>query len=341
MMSAGRKGAMAKGPLPMRDGVAASRVYLLPGPWQTVGEFLSDRFPYVPAQVLADRLARGDIVDEAGVPQSASHPFIPRRWLWYYREVPDEPTVPFDLPVVYRDDYLVVVDKPHFLASIPGGRYLRETALTRLRKSLDLPLLSPIHRLDRDTAGVLLFCVDPAYRGAYQVLFQMHLIQKEYEAIAPLRPALQLPRVHSSRLMPVPGRFTVCEVEGEANSETHIELVGRAMDLGVAPAAPGPDPGLAGGNTMQGLARDGAAGGAGLYRLRPRTGRKHQLRAHMSALGIPIYNDMFYPELRAHPDVDDYGRPLQLLARTIEFIDPVTGRDRCFRSQRVLQGALD
>ncbi|NGM86604.1 pseudouridine synthase [Parapusillimonas sp. SGNA-6] len=308
----------------MRDGVAASRVYLPPGPWHTVGEFLSARFPYVPAQVLADRLTRGEIVDDAGVPQSAGQPYVPRRWLWYYREVPDEPTVPFDMPVLHRDDYLVVVDKPHFLASIPGGRHLRETALTRLRKSLDLPCLSPVHRLDRDTAGVLLFCVDPALRGAYQVLFQTHRVRKQYEAIAPLLPGLQLPRTHRSRLMPVPGRFTVCEVEGEANSETHIELVEPVSIRDETPAA---------------AAGEGATRAAGLYRLTPTTGRKHQLRAHMSALGIPIHNDTFYPELLAHPDAGDYTRPLQLLARAIEFVDPVTGRDRCFRSQRVLQAA--
>ncbi|HWL30307.1 MAG TPA: pseudouridine synthase, partial [Burkholderiaceae bacterium] len=268
----------------------------------------------------------------AGVPQSADHPYVPQRWLWYYREVPDEPTIPFDLPVLYRDDYLVVVDKPHFLASIPGGRHLRETALTRLRKSLDLPLLSPLHRLDRDTAGVLMFCADPAYRGAYQVLFQTHRVRKEYEAVAPVSSALPLPRTHRSRLMPVPGRFTVREVEGEANSETHIELIGQVADVGNLPDDLTVDPD--GGRAVRRAARV-----AGLYRLTPRTGRKHQLRAHMSALGIPIHNDMFYPDLLAYPDADDYARPLQLLARAIEFVDPVTGRDRCFRSRRVLQVA--
>lgn len=310
MKPVGRPGCEAHAPLPMRDGVAASRVYLPQGPWQTLGEFLSGRFPHVPAEVLADRLARGDIVDQAGVPQSGDHPYVPFRWLWYYREVADESPIPFDLPLLYRDELLVVVDKPHFLASIPGGRHLHETALTRLRKSLDLPLLSPIHRLDRDTAGVLMFCPDPAYRGAYQVLFQMQRVRKEYEAIAPLSTELQFPRVHRSRLMPVRDRFTVQEVEGEANSATEMELVGRAARVD----------------------------GMGLYRLRPRTGRKHQLRAHMSALGIPIRNDMFYPKLLAYPDADDFARPLQLLARSIEFVDPITGIDRRFCSGRVLQG---
>jgi tRNA pseudouridine32 synthase/23S rRNA pseudouridine746 synthase len=326
MKPAGRGAFMTHPPLPMRGGVAASRVYLPAGPWRSLGQFLTGRFPHVPAKVLTARLLRGDIVDDAGVPQSGDDPYVPCRWLWYYREVEAEPTIPFDLPVLYRDEYLVVVDKPHFLASIPGGRHLRETALTRLRKSLNLPLLSPIHRLDRDTAGVLLFCAQPACRGAYQVLFQMQRVQKEYEAIAPLSPGLQFPRVHRSRLIPMPGRFTVHEVEGEANSETDIELVTRLASTGAMQAA-----------TAAGRGTHSAGAVAGLYRLRPRTGRKHQLRAHMSALGIPINNDMFYPKLLAYPDADDFTRPLQLLARAIEFVDPITGSRRSFRSQRALQ----
>lgn len=294
-------------PLPMRGGVAASRVYLPQGPWATLGEFLRERFPHVPEKILAARLARGDIVDGVGAPQQAEQAYQPHGWLWYYREVPDEAAVPFELDVLYQDESIVVADKPHFLASTPGGRYLRETALTRLRESLSLPLLSPMHRLDRETAGVLLFCADPGKRGAYQALFQSREVDKEYEAWAAWRPDLAFPLRHRSLMTAVPGKFVMQEAPGEANSETEVEL----------------------------LARKGAWAH---YCLRPLTGRKHQLRVHMSALGMPICHDRYYPVCGEAEAEDDLSRPLQLLARAIEFVDPFSGERRRFESKRVLQG---
>lgn len=290
-------------PLPLRSGVAASRVFMPQGTWPDLLAFLLDRFKYMPADVLRNRLAQGGIVDEAGVAQTLDSPYRPLHWLWYYREVPDETPIPFDLPVLHRDAHLLVVDKPHFLPSIPAGRHLRETALTRLRSRFDLPEISPIHRLDRDTAGVMLFCVDRASRGAYQFLFQSRRVNKEYEAVAPVRAGL--PHVRCSRIEAKPPGFMVREVDGPPNSETHIELMDRRGEVGY-------------------------------YRLRPRTGRKHQLRLHMSALGIPIRNDRFYPEAQAYRDADDFSDPLQLLARSIEFDDPFSGQRRRFESQRQL-----
>lgn len=260
----------------------------------------------MPSEVLRGRLKRGEIVADDGSVPTCDTPYMPLRWLWYYRDVPNEAPVPFDLPILFQDAQLVVVDKPHFLASIPGGRYLRETALTRLRGSLDLPQLSPLHRLDRDTAGVLLFCIRPECRGSYQALFQSRRILKEYEAIAPVRADLAQPLVYRSRLRPRDGHFTTEEAEGTANSETSIQLL------------------------------DVDALGRGRYRLLPTTGRKHQLRVHMCAMGIPIYNDMFYPDLLPFPAADDFSKPLQLLARAIEFTDPFSGRVRRFESRRQL-----
>lgn len=260
----------------------------------------------MPPDVLRSRLGRGEIVADDGSAPTCETPYMPLRWLWYYRDVPNEARVPFELPILFQDAQLVVVDKPHFLASIPGGRYLRETALTRLRGSLDLPQLTPLHRLDRDTAGVLLFCVRPECRGSYQALFQSRQVLKEYEAIAPVRTELTVPMVYRSRLRPRDGHFTTEETEGVANSETSIQLL------------------------------DTDATGWGRYRLLPTTGRKHQLRVHMSAIGLPICNDMFYPNLLPFPAVDDFSKPLQLLARAIEFIDPFSGKVRRFESRRRL-----
>lgn len=292
-------------PLPVRNGVAPSRVYTPPGAWLRLVDFLLERFPYVPADVLRARLANGQIVDEDGIAQTSISPYRARRWLWYYREVPHEAPVPFELQILHRDAHLLVVDKPHFLASIPSGRYLQETALIRLRDALGLAQLSPIHRLDRDTAGVMLFCMQIESRGAYQVLFQSRQVQKEYEAIAPIRAELSLPCTHRSRIEQGDSPFIMRETAGPPNSQTYIELLQQRGELAC-------------------------------YRLQPLTGCKHQLRVHMSALGIPICNDRFYPRLLPYQGADDFNRPLQLLARAIEFIDPISGQRRRFESRRRL-----
>tara|TARA_R100000306_G_C4381141_1_gene144496 strand:- start:9533 stop:10480 length:948 start_codon:yes stop_codon:yes gene_type:complete len=299
---------MAGAPLPVKEGVAPSRVYLQPGPWPTLFDFLVDRFRYTAPHIIRDRLERGEIVDEHGTAQKADSDYLPRRWLWYYRDVPTEAPVPFKLDVLYRDERLLVIDKPHFLASIPGGRYLKETALTRLRHQLALPDLSPLHRLDRETAGVMMLCIDPACRGAYQQLFQKREVSKVYEAIAPHSDACSFPLTRLSRLETRSWHFTMDEVQGPPNSETRIELIARNEALG-------------------------------WYRLYPHTGKKHQLRVHMAGLGMPIVNDLFYPALATQPAYNDYSRPLQLLARRIQFQDPYTGLTRAFESRLQLAWA--
>lgn len=291
-------------PLPLRDGVAASYMNLPGGRWPSMLAFLVGHCSHVAPEIWHDRLQRGAIYDHAGTSLTLDSPYPGHGRIWYYREVPPETPVPFESPVLYRDEYLVVADKPHFLACIPAGRHLQETLLTRLRASLDLPHLTPIHRLDRETAGVMLFCADPSRRGAYQQLFASRAVQKEYEAIAPYRADLALPRVHRSRLEERSDCFVMHEVPGEINSETRIELLETRGDK----------------------AR---------YRLLPHTGKKHQLRAHLAALDIPILNDIWYPALL--PDKgSDFSRPLLLLARAIEFVDPVSGLPRRFESQRNL-----
>jgi len=300
----------ARPPVPARDGVTPSKVWCPRGPWRTLDDFLLERFPHVSPALLRERLARGDILDGEGrVQQSGSH-YQPDRWLWYFRMVEDERPVPFEMPILHADERLIAVDKPHFLATTPGGRYLLETALTRVRRHFGEDGISPLHRLDRETAGILLFCRDPALRGAYQSLFQQGRVDKEYEAVAPF---LDLPadgRTYASRMEEVPGLFVMREAEGEPNSLTHIVRERDWVD-------------------EQGRR-------LALYRLRPHSGRKHQLRLHMSSLDAPILNDVFYPELLPPREDDDFDQPLQLLARHIAFIDPVSGQERCFSSRRRL-----
>lgn len=314
-----KKKAKAVAPLPARDGIAPSRVWLAEGGWSTIGQFLVERFPHVAEADLRWRLARGDIVDTAGQPMAFDMPYQPhaKQWLWYYRHVPDEVPVPFEMPILYADDTLIVVDKPHFLASTPGGQYLQHTALTRVRQHFDDVAISPLHRLDRETAGILLFCRKPELRGAYQTLFQNQQVQRVYEAIAPAQPdsSIQFPLRYSSRLEQAKGQLFVEEVPGEPNSHTDIEVLKNFQDT---PSEKRPMAAIC------------------LYQLRPLTGRKHQLRVHLNALGTPILNDSYYPARPAEPQPDDYSKPLQLLARSIAFVDPVSGQQREFVSKRQL-----
>lgn len=251
-------------------------------------------------------LDAGLIVDIAGRPVPRDMAYVPGMFVWFHRELPDEEQVPFPVDVLYRDDHVVVADKPHFLATIPRGSHVAETALARLRRQLGIPTLGAAHRLDRLTAGVVLFTVRPEERGAYQSLFRDKRVTKEYESVAPYDPALALPRTVHSRIVKERGVMAAREVEGEPNAVSRIELLEHGY-------------------------------GRARYRLMPRTGQTHQLRVHMSALGVPILGDPLYPEVTGPVAAGDFRRPLQLLARVLEFTDPVTGREHRFVSPRVLR----
>ncbi|GAA2437363.1 RluA family pseudouridine synthase [Streptomyces glaucus] len=277
------------------------------GTWATVREHLVERLTGAGAGVVDGMFDAGLVVGADGRSVAPDAPYRPGMFVWFHRELPAEVPVPFPLEVVHRDEHLVVADKPHFLATTPRGAHVAETALARLRRELGVPALTAAHRLDRLTAGLVLFTVRPEERGAYQTLFRDRRVRKEYEAIAPYDPSLVLPRTVRSRIVKERGVLTAREVPGEPNAVSRIELIEhRAAD---------------------GLAR---------YRLVPGTGQTHQLRVHMAALGVPILGDPLYPEVTGPGPAGDFRRPLQLLARSLEFTDPVTGADRRFRSGRVL-----
>ncbi|WP_110080065.1 RluA family pseudouridine synthase [Actinokineospora spheciospongiae] len=289
-----------RSPLPQRHGLDAARLRLPDGgPWVTVRDHLVERLPRVEPSRVDEMLVAGRIVGLDG-PVAVDAPFVPGMFVWFHRDLPVEVEVPFEIPVVYRDGDIVVVDKPHFLASIPRGKHVVQTALVRLRRELGIPELSPAHRLDRVTAGLLLFVVRPELRGRYQGMFKDRVVRKEYAAVAPVRGDLGLPVVVRSRIEKERGVIQAREVAGEPNAETLVELVEQR-------------------------------GGLGLYRLSPATGRTHQLRLHMAGLGVPIVGDDFYPVLTERA-LDDFSRPLQLLARVLEFVDPVSGGLRRFES---------
>ena len=292
---------MARAPkptLPLRDGVGASAVFCPTGPWPSLAGFLAERLPLVadwPA-----RIARGDVVDEAGQP-AADAPYRPNRRVFYWRQLDVEPEIPFAERIVFQDEHLLVADKPHFLPVTPGGAYVQQTLLTRLRRATGIAELSPIHRLDRETAGLVVFSVRAAERAAYQNLFRDRAVAKVYEAIAPAGPG-PWPRIVRHRLVEREGEafMQMQAVAGEPNAETLIDLV------------------------------EPLEGGLARYELRPRTGVKHQLRAQMSALGLPLVGDRIYPVLQPHEHPPRLDAPLQLVAREISFTDPVTGLRRSF-----------
>ncbi|MBQ0961530.1 pseudouridine synthase [Ideonella sp. 4Y11] len=294
---------------PPRQGVGASAVALPHGDWPTVLAFLAWRLPKASTAEWAERLAAGEVFDETGQPVPPDAAYRPGTRLWYWRTPPAEQPVPFQAEILFQDAHLLVVDKPHFLAMTPKGRHARETLLARLQHQLGRDTLVPIHRLDRETAGVVVFSLRPQDRGAYQALFRERAVAKVYEALAPDRPHLAFPLTRHTRLAPCPEQFMVVrEVPGEPNALTRIERIERLGDL----------------------AR---------YRLHPQTGQTHQLRVHLNALGLPIVGDRIYPVLQPAPaagEAEDFSAPLQLLARRIAFTDPVTGQAREFESRRRL-----
>ncbi|EPH45602.1 putative Ribosomal large subunit pseudouridine synthase A [Streptomyces aurantiacus JA 4570] len=294
-------------PLPQRDGVDPVRVRLPDGgAWACVRDHLVERLAAPPGLVDA-MLREGRIVGADGTPVAPDAPYTPGAYLWFHRDLPDEPPVPGAIDVVHRDEHIVVADKPHFLATMPRGSHVAQTALARLRSRLGIPALGAAHRLDRLTAGLLLFTVRPEERGAYQSLFRDRRVHKEYEAVAAYDPGLDLPRTVRSHIVKERGVLAAYEVPGaEPNSESRVELIEHDGRLG-------------------------------RYRLLPHTGRTHQLRVHMNALGLPILGDPLYPEVRAAAAPDDFRRPLQLLARVLEFTDPVTGTAHRFVSGRTLE----
>lgn len=291
-------------PLPIRDGISPSYLWLPEGQWPDLLTFLTSHFSDVEESTWLARLAKNEVVDNHGNVLHKDSPAKRGMCIFYYREIDNETPIPFDAHILHQDEHLLVVDKPHFLPVIPGGRFLQETLLVRLKRQTGLQHLSPIHRLDRETAGVMLFSHNPETRGKYQSLFQQRTISKIYHALAPALPAEKFPLTHRSRMIDGTNFFVMQETPGEANSETHIEIVKCLGDFN-------------------------------LYQLSPITGKKHQLRLHLSSLGAPIVNDSFYP-VALPCKGDDFSAPLQLLAKSITFTDPISGEPRTFTSQREL-----
>lgn len=293
--------------IPTLDGVGPSCVALPAGPWPTVLDFLAERMHNISRQAWSQRMAQGRVLNEQGQAVPLDKPYRHGQRIYYYRSLAQEPALPVQARVVFEDAHLLVADKPHFMPVTPSGAYVQQSLLVQLKRLTGCEDLSPLHRIDRETAGLVLFSKRPQDRNAYQALFRDKSIHKVYHAVAPYRPDLELPRLYTSRMTEDTTHFfKMREVPGEPNSETRIGLLQ-------------------------------SAGSLALYQLEPVTGKRHQLRVHMNALSIPIEGDQFYPRvLRGPNEAEDFNKPLQLLAQGVTLTDPVTGAQRCFQSHLTL-----
>jgi tRNA pseudouridine32 synthase / 23S rRNA pseudouridine746 synthase len=274
------------------------------GEWPLLIQYLVERFTTLSRDELLRRMRCGDIVGDKGEALLPNEPYTAHRRIFYYRQVPTEKLIPFQETIIFQDDQILVADKPPFLTVLPAGKHLQETLLVRLRKSTGIDSLVPMHRIDRETSGLVLFTKVAQTRGLYQSLFDAKAIEKIYEAIAPTSARLTFPMRYESRIEVSAAFMQMHEVDGVPNSCTQIECIQTQ-------------------------------GAWSKYRINLETGKKHQIRIHFSALGIPIMNDQIYPVLQP-ADSDNYQKPLQLLAKSVKFIDPISGKERVFQSQRTL-----
>jgi len=291
------------------EGVSASRVYL-PADQSHLNllQFFIAQFPHIAKEEWESRFAEGLILNLEGDVLAADAPYQSNTHLLYFRRLAREPEIPFEEQILYQDEHILVADKPHFLPVTPSGLYLHQTLLNRLKKRTGIQTLSPIHRIDRDTAGLVIFSVKPEERAQYQNLFRDRKVTKVYEAIAPFSEELstQFPMTYESRIEESEHFLQMEEIKGEPNTDTLIEL----LEI---------------------------KGQWARYQLTPGSGKKHQLRCHLNALDIPIKFDQIYPVLTPYQEYDlDFSKPLQLLAKQISFKDPITDQNLSFSSNREL-----
>lgn len=274
-------------------------------PYPTILAFLSRKFPAISRETWVKRISEGKVLDEKTGTITLDTGYTPLNRLFYFREVSSEPVIPFAEKILHLDDEILVACKPHFLPVTPGGRYVDECLLNRLRVSTGIDDLAPLHRIDRETAGLVLFSVNKKSRGLYGTLFMNGLVEKTYQALSACPTAQETASWDvANRMERGTPWFRMKTATGTTNARSVINLV----------------------EVKDRMAR---------FTLHPLTGKTHQLRLHMSGLGFGILNDRYYPELQDESD-DNFNTPLQLVAQMLRFKDPVSGKAREFTSERAL-----
>ncbi|MFT5731000.1 MAG: tRNA pseudouridine32 synthase/23S rRNA pseudouridine746 synthase [Desulforhopalus sp.] len=274
-------------------------------PYPTLLAFLVGRFPQITETIWLERITRGKVLSEDGTPVSLTTAYTPNQRLFYFREVAEEPVIPFEEHILYSSEDLLVVCKPHFLPVTPSGPYVTETLINRLKESTGNIFLSPINRIDRGTAGLVLISAKKETRGLYQQLFMDGMVQKTYQAVVEFSgETRETEWLVENRIEQGEPWFRMHTCEGKVNARSKIFLLKTK-------------------------------GSRALMQLSPVTGKKHQLRIHLSSLGLPIVGDRCYPTL-LEKTVDNYDLPLQLLSKKIEFCDPISGVKMSFESKRDL-----
>ena len=168
----------------------------------------------------------------------------------YSREIAQEPAADVEETILFQDATILVADKPHGMVVTPSGDHVERSLLARLQNRTGLVKLAPVHRLDRETAGVVLFTITTEARARYQELFSSRSIEREYLAVAKFGNA-GMRKEWDVRNRLEEGepwyRRRIAESDGaEPNAITRIELLE-------------------------------SRNGLGLFRLLPETGKKHQL----------------------------------------------------------------
>jgi len=274
-------------------------------PYPSILCFLSQRFPKIERSCWESRIAEGKVLGGDGCAITVDSPYVPQERIFYFREVAEEPVIPFLEKILFQNEELLVACKPHFLPVTPGGPYVEQCLLNRLRKSTGNDDLVPLHRIDRETAGIVLFSANRNTRALYNELFTCGEMLKTYHALSACSVASgNTPWLVENRIVPGEPWFRMKTASGAVNARSRINLVAER-------------------------------GGVARFLLQPVTGKTHQLRVHMSGLGFGILNDRYYPDLQPERD-DDFDKPLQLVAKRVQFQDPVTGRRMEFESEREL-----
>jgi tRNA pseudouridine32 synthase / 23S rRNA pseudouridine746 synthase len=285
-----------------------SRLYLpkLDNPPPTMLDYLYIRFPHLERSALKTRVIEGKIFLEDRTAISTDTPYKSGITLFYYREAIEEPQIPFSERVIFQNQHILIADKPHFIPVTPSGPYVNQCLLSRLQKATGLDQLSPIHRLDMGTAGIVLFSLKRETRHLYHRLFAEGRVKREYSAVASIPHNMDRKEwVVENRIVRGEPWFRMQIAEGEINAITRIILLE-------------------------------CRGDKGLFELLPATGKKHQLRIHLNSLGFPVINDPFYPEVR-NDLIEDYSKPLQLVAGRLSFQDPISGESMKFESEYRLE----